>query len=61
MARKALVSKQKKYKKFSTRNYTRCNSCGWQRSVLRKFMLCRICFRHFAHQGLIPGVKKASW
>ncbi|WHP39237.1 MAG: type Z 30S ribosomal protein S14 [Mollicutes bacterium] len=60
MARAALIAKQKKYSKFMTRYYTRCWACGRQRSVLRKFMLCRICFRAFAHRGEIPGVKKAS-
>jgi ribosomal protein S14 len=39
----------------------RCRTCGRARGVYRKFGLCRICFRNMAHQGLIPGVKKASW
>jgi len=39
----------------------RCRMCGRPRGVYRKFGLCRICFRNLAHQGLIPGVKKASW
>lgn len=60
MARKALVVKQQKYQRFSTRYYTRCSRCGRARSIFRKFMLCRICFRLLAHQGLIPGVKKTS-
>ena len=31
------------------------------RAVLRKFGLCRICFRELALRGEIPGVRKASW
>lgn len=60
MARKALRMKQAKKHQFSTRNYTRCNICGRSNAVLRKFLLCRICFRTFAHRGILPGVKKAS-
>ena len=47
--------------KFSTRVYTRCERCGRPHSVLRKYKLCRICFRELAYKGQIPGVKKASW
>jgi small subunit ribosomal protein S14 len=39
----------------------RCRLCGRARAVYRKFGICRICFRNMASQGLIPGVKKASW
>jgi small subunit ribosomal protein S14 len=39
----------------------RCRLCGRSRAVFRKFGICRICFRNMASQGLIPGVKKASW
>ncbi len=39
----------------------RCRLCGRPRAIYRKFGLCRICFRNLASQGLIPGVKKASW
>lgn len=61
MAKKALVLKQQKKPKFPTRAYTRCKLCGRSRSVLRKFGLCRICFRNLALQGEIPGVTKSSW
>ncbi|MGI6607865.1 MAG: type Z 30S ribosomal protein S14 [Erysipelotrichaceae bacterium] len=61
MARKAMVNKAKKRAKFSTREYTRCERCGRPHSVLRKFKLCRICFRELAYKGEIPGVRKASW
>ena len=40
---------------------TRCKICGRSRAVYRKFGICRICFRSMANDGLIPGVKKASW
>ncbi len=39
----------------------RCKICGRARAVYRKFGICRICFRDLASNGLIPGVKKASW
>jgi ribosomal protein S14 len=39
----------------------RCRLCGRSRAVYRKFGICRICFRKMANDGLIPGVKKASW
>jgi small subunit ribosomal protein S14 len=39
----------------------RCRLCGRPRAVFRKFGICRICFRDMASNGLIPGVKKASW
>jgi len=39
----------------------RCRLCGRGRAVYRKFGICRICFRNMASDGLIPGVKKASW
>ncbi|WP_101842647.1 type Z 30S ribosomal protein S14 [Halobacillus sp. Marseille-P3879] len=59
MAKKALTEKQKNKK--SIQYYRRCQRCGRPRGVLRKFRLCRICFRELAHKGQIPGVKKASW
>jgi small subunit ribosomal protein S14 len=61
VAKKCLVLKAQMKPKFKVRAYTRCQCCGRPRSVYRKFLLCRICFRSFAHKGLIPGVIKASW
>ncbi|RME00416.1 MAG: type Z 30S ribosomal protein S14 [Calditrichaeota bacterium] len=61
MARKALIEKQKRKPKFQVRAYHRCNRCGRPRAYLRKFGLCRICFRELALEGKIPGVRKASW
>ena len=61
MAKKSMVVKANRPAKFSSRAYTRCERCGRPHSVLRKFKLCRICFRELAYKGQIPGVRKASW
>lgn len=61
MARKALIEKANRENKYSTRSVNRCQRCGRPRAYIRKFELCRICFRELAHKGEIPGVKKASW
>lgn len=61
MAKKSLIAKQKRKPKFKTRAYNRCNICGRPRAYMRKFGICRLCFRELAHKGQIPGVKKASW
>ncbi len=61
MARKALIEKAKKKPKFKVRARNRCQICGRPRGYIRKFGLCRICFRRLAHSGVLPGVKKASW
>ena len=61
MARKALIEKCGREPKYSTRRYNRCQICGRSRAYYRKFGICRICFRTMASQGLIPGVRKASW
>jgi len=61
VARKALIEKANKEPKYSTRGVNRCSRCGRSRGYIRKFDLCRICFRELAHKGEIPGVKKASW
>nr|WP_249306354.1 MULTISPECIES: 30S ribosomal protein S14 [Lederbergia] len=56
-----MIVKQKRTPKFKVQGYTRCERCGRPHSVIRKFKLCRICFRELAYKGQIPGVKKASW
>ena len=61
MAKTSMKVKQARPQKFKVREYTRCERCGRPHSVLRKFKLCRICFRELASKGQIPGVKKASW
>ena len=61
MAKKSLIAKQKRTPKFKVRAYTRCQLCGRPKGVLKKFGLCRICFRTLALKGKIPGVTKSSW
>lgn len=61
MARKAQIEKHSKGSKFSVREYNRCNVCKKPRAYMRRFGLCRICFRELAHKGHLPGVKKSSW
>jgi small subunit ribosomal protein S14 len=61
MPPKSMIEKAKRKPKFSARRHTRCQRCGRSRAVLRKFGLCRICFRNMALEGFIPGVRKASW
>jgi len=61
MATTAKIAKEEKKPKFSTRRRNRCKNCGRPRGFLRRFSLCRICFRKFALAGEIPGVTKASW
>ena len=74
MTRLALKVKQQKLEKiriesleswikrsFPTRHYNRCWLCGRSRSYMREFGICRICFRKYAREWLIMGVKKSSW
>ena len=61
MAKTCLVIKQRLEPKFKVRAYNRCKNCGRSGGFIRKFALCRICFRELAVQGLIPGVMKSSW
>ena len=61
MAKKCLINKQAKKPKFKVRAYSRCKLCGRSRAFLRRFGMCRICFRNLAGEGKIPGVIKASW
>ncbi len=61
MATAAKIAKTKKRPKFGVRSRNRCRRCGRPRGYMRKFALCRICFRNLALQGYLPGVIKASW
>jgi len=61
MAKTCLVVKQRREPKYKVRKYNRCKQCGRARAFIRKFALCRICFRELANQGIIPGVMKSSW
>ena len=61
MAKVSKIVSQKKITKYKVRAYNRCNICGRPHSYIRKFGICRICFRKMASIGELPGVKKASW
>ncbi|HMP72795.1 MAG TPA: type Z 30S ribosomal protein S14 [Kiritimatiellia bacterium] len=61
MAKTSLMVKASRPAKFAARKYNRCRNCGRARAYMRKFQLCRICFRELASQGKIPGVVKSSW
>lgn len=61
MARKAMMVKAARKPKFGVREHSRCPLCGRPRAYLRKFDMCRICFRKLALSGMIPGVTKSSW
>jgi len=56
-----MIEKSKRAPKFKVRAHNRCNICGRPRAYIRKFGICRICFRTLALQGQIPGVTKSSW
>jgi small subunit ribosomal protein S14 len=53
--------KSQRKPKFSSRAYSRCKLCGRPRGYLRKFEMCRLCFRELALKGEVPGIVKASW
>jgi small subunit ribosomal protein S14 len=55
------MAKMRRKLKFKIRNRNRCRRCGRPRGFIRKFEMCRICFRQMALVGEIPGVTKASW
>ena len=61
MAKKSLINKSRAVPKFKVRGYHRCQICGRARGYMRKFGLCRICFREHALKGELPGVTKSSW
>ena len=61
MARTCQFAKMRRKPKYKIRVRNRCRICGRPRGYLRKFQLCRICFRQLSLGGYIPGVTKASW
>ena len=61
MAKKSMIIKANKPQKFKVREYTRCKRCGRPHAVLKRYGICRICFRELAYKGQIPGVTKSSW
>ena len=60
MAKKCMMIREKR-RKYKIRVRNRCQRCGRPRGYIRRFKLCRICFRQLALEGKIPGVVKASW
>jgi small subunit ribosomal protein S14 len=60
MAKKSMIARDKK-RRYRVRVRSRCNLCGRPRGYIRRFGLCRICFREQALLGNIPGVVKSSW
>ena len=61
MARLSLIVRAKRPAKYRTRTRNRCELCGRARGYYRKFRICRLCLRKLAHEGKIPGMRKASW
>ncbi|MBU0479759.1 MAG: type Z 30S ribosomal protein S14 [Proteobacteria bacterium] len=61
MAKKSLIAKSQRAPKFKVRAYNRCPLCGRSRAFIRKFGVCRICFRSLASHGQVTGVTKSSW
>ena len=61
MAKTSSIAKARKTPKFKVRQHNRCRRCGRPRGFLRKFELCRLCFRQLALRGELPGVIKSSW
>ena len=61
MAKTSMVVKCNRPKKYKVQEYNRCQRCGRPHAVIKKFKICRICFRELAYKGQLPGVRKASW
>lgn len=61
MAKKSMIAKSIQQPKYKVRTHNRCKLCGRPRGYLRRFGMCRLCFRKLASQGKIPGVTKSSW
>jgi small subunit ribosomal protein S14 len=61
MAKSSKIVKSKRPTKYKVQQRNRCQLCGRPRAYMRKFGLCRICFRELAVTGVIPGIRKSSW
>jgi len=61
MAKKSEIIKSQRVTKYQVQQHNRCQRCGRPRAFIRKFGICRICFRNMALQGELPGVVKSSW
>jgi small subunit ribosomal protein S14 len=60
MAKTSMIAREEN-RKYEVRVRNRCKRCGRPRGYIRRFQLCRICFRELANEGVIPGVVKSSW
>ena len=60
MAKTSMIVREQR-RKYKVRVRNRCKICGRPRGYMRRFELCRICFRHEALRGKLPGVVKSSW
>jgi small subunit ribosomal protein S14 len=61
MAKKSMIAKAHREPRFGVRQHNRCSICGRPRGYMRRFAMCRICFRERALEGFLPGVTKSSW
>ncbi|MCH8863793.1 MAG: type Z 30S ribosomal protein S14 [Chloroflexi bacterium] len=61
MAKTSKIVKAGRPPKYRVQQHNRCHLCGRPRAYMRKFGLCRICFRKLALSGQLPGVRKSSW
>jgi small subunit ribosomal protein S14 len=61
MAKLSKIVKSKRPPKYEVQQRNRCQLCGRPRAYMRRFGLCRICFRELAVTGVIPGIRKSSW
>ncbi len=61
MAKKSKILKSQRTPKFPVQQHNRCRICGRPRAYIRKFGVCRICFRYLALTAQLPGVRKSSW
>ena len=61
MAKKSMIAKANRPARFKVQQHNRCSICGRPRGYMRRFALCRICFRERALEGQLPGVTKSSW
>jgi small subunit ribosomal protein S14 len=61
VAKKSSIAKARRAPRFEVQQHNRCSICGRPRGYMRRFALCRICFRERALDGQLPGVTKSSW
>jgi Ribosomal protein S14 len=61
VAKKSMIAKAKRPARFKVQEHNRCSICGRPRGYMRRFAMCRICFRERALEGQLPGVTKSSW